>query len=298
MTVIHIIAPFINANGGDWRAIEMYMELCKQAEVHLWSQNPVHSELASYPIEVIQPYQGKAPFGGTLYICGTATAVGHWYEQATFERIVLIHNLCDQDIFYRSMHRLSINGSRHIEIAYASKMVQDSIGLPGEILYPMPHPDRFKPLARTRDENQPFTIGRISTDKISKHHYQDIPLYKQLSAQGIHIKIVGGTCLKPWLDGEPNIELLPIIPQGMVPAMLNTFDCFYYRVSSNVKEAFGIVIAEAFLSGLPVVCYNEGGYTEFIKGKKNGFLFESNKEAIDTINQIRSASTRSLTMND
>lgn len=292
MTLIHIIAPFVNANGGDWRAIDMYIELHNRAEVHLWSQNPVHPDLASYPIEIVNPYQGKAPHGGTLYISGTATAVGHWYEQATFERVVLIHNLYDQDIFYRAMHRLSLNGSRKIDIAYASKMVQDSIGLPGELQYPIPSLERFKPVRRTsHDHNRPFTVGRISADKISKHHYQDISLYRLLAAQSTHIKIIGGTCLKPWLDGEPNIELLPTIPQHMVPSMLNSFDCFYYRVCNNVKEAFGIVIAEAILSGLPVVCYNEGGYTEFIKGKKNGFLFESNKEAINFINEIKSAST-------
>lgn len=286
MTAIHIIAPFLNANGGDWRAIEMYLQFRNQGEVHLWSQNPVHLDLNSYPIEVIQPYQGKAPSGGTLYVCGTATAVGHWYEQAIFDRVVLIHNLYDQDIFYRSMHRLSLKGTRQVDIAYASEMIMDSIGLPGEVLYPIPHPERFKPLPRKKGNNHKFTIGRISTDKINKHCYQDIPLYKALSALGMQIKIVGGTCLTPWLGDDSNIELLETIPNRNVPAMLNTFDCFYYRVSSNLKEPFGIVVAEALLCGLPVVCYNEGGYTEFISDKKNGFLFESNKEAINIIKKL------------
>lgn len=292
MTAIHILAPFINANGGDWHAIDLSLKLGERAEVQLWSQNPVHPDLAGYPIRIIQPYQGEAPFGGTLYICGTATAVGHWYEHASFERTVLIHNLCDQDVFYRSMHRLSHNGARPIEIAYASEMVRDSIGLPGEILYPIPHPQRFKPLPRDGGKNQAFTIGRISTDRIGKHHYQDIPLYRQLAAQGNHIRIVGGTCLRPWLGKQPNIELLPTISQRDVPAMLNSLDCFFYRVCGSVKEAFGIIVAEALLSDLPLVCYNEGGYTEFIKDKKNSFLFTTNQEAIAIINQIKSADTQ------
>lgn len=294
MQAIHIVAPFLNANGGDWRAIDMYLSMRKSADVHLWSQNTVHPDLIDYPIQVIKPYQGIYPSEGMLYICGTSTAIGHWYELAKFECIKLIHNLYNQDIFYRAMNRLELNGSRQVEVAYASKMIQDSIGLPGEILYPIPHPDRFKPILKCNEHASGFTIGRISTDNISKHHYLDIPLYKHLAAEGVKIKIVGGTCLEPWLYGHENIQLLPTIPNQEVPAMLNTFDCFIYRVSSHLKEPFGIVVAEAILSGLPVVCYNEGGYTEFVKGKKNSFLFESNTEAIFLINQIKSVRPDSL----
>lgn len=289
MQTIHIIAPFLNANGGDWRAIDMYLSLRKSADVHLWSQNAVHSDLINYPIQEIKPYQGTYPSGGMLYICGTSTAIGRWYDLARFDRIVLIHNLYDQDIFYRAMNRLVLNGTKHVEVAYASKMIQDSIGLPGEVLYPIPDPDRFKPAPRGNIKNRAFTVGRISTDKISKHHYMDIPLYKQLAAEGIKIKIVGGTCLKPWLDGHENIQLLPTIPHSDVPAMLNTFDCFFYRVSSHLKEAFGIVVAEAHIAGLPVVCYNEGGYTEYIESKENGFLFETNEEAVNVIIKLESS---------
>ncbi|MDZ4099895.1 MAG: glycosyltransferase [Methylophilaceae bacterium] len=288
MPPIHIIAPFLNANGGDWRAIDMYLELRKNNEVYLWSQNQVHKSMRQYPIRLVEPYKAIYPREGTLYVCGTATAIGHWYEASTFSRIVLIHNLYDQDIFYRAMHRLSLNGSRQIDIAYASELVKSSIGLPGEILYPLPHHERFTPLPRKSSKDVQFTLGRISSDDIRKHHFLDIPLYKELSNNGIHIKIIGGTCLAPWLGKDKNIELLTTIPNHEVPEMLSTFDCFFYRVSSHWKEAFGIVVAEAILSGLPVVCYNEGGYTEFIKGKKNGFLFETNAEAIDIVFSLKS----------
>lgn len=287
MATIHIIAPFINANGGDWRAIDMYLEFRQSADVHLWSQQAPHPHLADYPIQVIRAYQGHAPNGGTLYISGSATAIGRWYDEAQFTRIVLIHNLCDQDVFYRSMHRLSLNGLRQIDIAYASQMVKDTIGLPGEIHYPIPHPERFYPAKKTEDRRkEKFTIGRISSDIISKHHYRDVALYHALAKQGFEIKIVGGTCLTPWLGDTPNIELLPTINQHDVPAMLATFDCFYYRVSAHLKEAFGIVVAEAIAAGLPVVAYDEGGYSEILRNYKKGFLFETNQEALNLINQL------------
>lgn len=286
MPTIHIIAPFLNANGGDWRAIDMYLELRKGSTVHLWSQNQVHKDMSDYPIQVIEPYKGIYPKDGTLYICGTTTLIGHWYEASKFSRIILIHNLYDQDVFYRAMNRLTLHGTRAVDIAYASRLVKDSIGLPGDILYPIPHPERFKPKIRNSKKKGPFTIGRISSDNIRKHHYLDIPLYKQLANNGMQIRIVGGTCLSPWLGKHSNIELLPTIPNTQVADTLSTFDCFFYRVSGQWKEAFGIVVAEAILSDLPVVCYNEGGYTEFVQDKKNGFLFESNEEAISIINSL------------
>lgn len=289
MAVVHILAPFINANGGDWRAIDMYLELRHSHEVYLWSQQTPHRNLADYPIQEIKPYKGNSPAYGTLYISGSATAVGHWYDQTIFDRIILIHNLCDQEVFYRNMHRLTLGGKRHVEIQYASKMVKDSIGLEGEIAYPTPNPERFKPVSRLqKTANSVFTVGRISSDRISKHHFQDIALYRQLANQGIRVQVIGGTCLMPWLSGEQMIDLLPGIEQSEVPAFLALLDCFYYRVSSHMKEAFGIVVAEAMAVGLPVVCYDEGGYTEIVSGYEKGFLFKTNQEALETINTIRS----------
>ncbi len=289
MKTIHIVAPFINANGGDWRAIDMYLKLCGDSQVYLWSHKSPHPSLANYPIQIIKPYQGKAPNGGTLYISGSATTIGNWYDASRFEHVILIHNLFDQSMFCNSMHRLTKAGNRNVEIAYASRMIKQSIGLPGEILHPIPHPQRFRP-APNKAENHRFTIGRISSDQISKHHYRDIELYRSLAAYDVKITIVGGTCLAPWLGECPNVELLPCIPQHEVPEMLATFDCFFYRVSSHLKEAFGIVVAEAISSGLPVVCYDEGGYTEIVQDYEKGFLFTTNQEAMDFILRLKSTS--------
>src|SRR5690606_27317290 len=117
--------------------------------------------------------------------------------------------------------------------------------------------------------------------------YRDIALYRKLANQGIKLRIIGGTCLTPWLSDEPMIDLLPEIQQSEVPAFLASLDCFYYRISSHLKEAFGIVVAEAIAAGLPVVCYDEGGYTEIVSGYEKGFLFKTNQEALEIINSLR-----------
>lgn len=285
MAATHIIAPFLHANGGDWQAIDLYLSLRESVEtLHLWAAQPPHPALQHYPIQEIRPYQQQVPLDGTLYIAGAATPVGHWYAKGKFDRVVLMHNLFGQEVFYRCMHRLSAMQPGQIEICYASRMVKDSIGLPGEVRHPLPHPGRFSPHTAPATKNRrPFTVGRISHDVKTRHHPRDIALYRELADRGIHIRIVGGTCLTPWLANTPNIELLPEIAPHEVPCMLASFDCFYYRVTSQTREAFGMVVAEAALSGLPVVAYDEGGYCEWLRYKANGFLFRSNAEAVDYI---------------
>ncbi len=293
METIHIIAPFINANGDDWCAIDMYLRLHDDSQVFLWCEQTPHADLAAYPIRNIKAYQGEAPSGGTLYIYGSATTIGRWYDQIKFKRIVLMHNRFDQDAFYRSMHRLVLDGKRRVEINYVSKMVRDTIGLPGEIYYPQPHPARFKPVAlQERKSSQPFTVGRIGADSIGKHHYHDIDIYRELAQNDIQVKIFGGTCLAAWLGNQANIELLPAISHHKAPEIHAMLDCFYYRTSAHNKDAFSIEVAEAIASELPIVCFNDGGHTEIVSGYEKGFLFETKQEALDLILGLRSTNTK------
>lgn len=47
-------------------------------------------------------------------------------------------------------------------------------------------------------------------------------------------------------------------------------------VSTSQHEGFGLVFVEAMASGLPVVCYDHGGQTDFLKDEVNGFLVPLN----------------------
>jgi glycosyltransferase involved in cell wall biosynthesis len=45
-------------------------------------------------------------------------------------------------------------------------------------------------------------------------------------------------------------------------------------VSTAIHEGFGLVFLEAMESGLPVVCYNNGGQVDFLMDGTTGFLIE------------------------
>jgi glycosyltransferase involved in cell wall biosynthesis len=286
---IHIMAPFIYANSADWRAIDFYLEYSKSNAVTLWSHQPPNKELkASYPIQAIKPYSGISPNLGTLIICGGQTHIGQWYELAQFDKIILYHNLISPVELYKALHRLSLNGTREVEIIYASELVKKMAGLVGKVSYHIPSAERFKPQLNTQyNQNRPFTIGRISSDSLSKHHHSDIDVYKSLVNSDIRVRIIGGTCLRPWLKNEPNISLQPTIAQTKKAAAYNNLDCFYYRVAGTANEASGNEVLEAMQSGLVVVCHRSGGYAELIKHGVNGFVFDTANKAIEIINDLK-----------
>ena len=60
---------------------------------------------------------------------------------------------------------------------------------------------------------------------------------------------------------------------------LSTLDAFYYRTHPAYFEAFGRVVLEAMLCGIPVVAEARGGYASHIRHGENGFLFDDPRDA-------------------
>jgi glycosyltransferase involved in cell wall biosynthesis len=281
------------ANDGDWQAIDLYLQYSKTHRVTLWSPRDVNQTLKTqYPIQEIKAYSGQSPSTGTLIICGAHTEIGHWYEHAHFDKVTLIHNLFSPGVLYKALNRLTLHGTKKVEIVYVSEMVKQIAGLAGEVVHHTPHAERFKPIIKkSYHPSGNFTVGRISTDILSKHHHSDPKVYRALADLGIQVQVIGGTCLAPWINQKQyqhhDINLLPMIPQNEVAQTYSTFDCFYYRTPSTVREAFGFVVIEAMLSGVPVVCHRNGGYAEMIQHGENGFLFDTENEAIKLITLLK-----------
>jgi glycosyltransferase involved in cell wall biosynthesis len=116
---------------------------------------------------------------------------------------------------------------------------------------------------------------------IEKHDPQDAALYRMLAARGTRVRLMGGTCLRPWLHGVPGIELLEAGAEP-VAEFLASLDIFFYRTGTFI-EPYGRVVLEAMASGLPVVVAANGGYAEQITPGVDGIPFNSQEQALTAL---------------
>ena len=289
---IHLINPLQSYTGAPLRTLHLFHELKKHREVFLWSEREVPSQIAEiYPVKRIVPERFEFPKTGTLVIV-SAQALGPWIRYADPRRIILVHNSSNMRPrkFRQRLHHISNKGRRKVEVVYASELTKRRVGNhPGFVEPSLIDIDRFVPSASKPSDfaSAAFTIGRLSSDLPHKHHLDDAALYRQLVDHGCRVRIMGASpSLKVELGDLEAVTLLPTYAQE-AHLFLQGLDCFFYRTSENYLEAWGRVITEAMACGLPVVCHNRGGYAEIIEDGRNGFLFDTQQEALEILLKLK-----------
>ena len=285
---IHLINPLWDEHGGsDLRAIEMYKALAAVYPVRLWSRfDPAPAFLRRYPIELIRPWRGRWPVGGTFIFVGAYFRVGHWFKATLPRRTILVYNTYQPDRFAKALARLQAWHRTPVEVVYASPLLRRLSNHPGPVIEsPIDLAEFMPPLRRGRRPGQ-FVIGRMSRDDATKHHDEDASVYAALAGAGVESRVMGGTCLR---ERFPGAGVASLLPAGSTPSVnfLQDLDCFYYRTSDHWLEAFGRVVFEAMACGLPVVCGRRGGYADYIVHGVNGFLFDTSEQAIALILKLR-----------
>jgi len=253
----------------------------------LWSEyeynsNRVDPEIADkYPVKRIVPERFEFPKTGTFVFVGTRPKIGRWVRYTNPRRIILVHNSdITPEEFRRKIEQLSKGGRREVEVVYASELMKRNAGnYPGYVEPSLIDIDRFVP-ATSKKEPSAFTVGRLSRPVPHKHHPDDPALYRRLVEEGCQVRIMGPS---PSLEEElGGMEAVTLLPMGAEEAhlFLQGLDCFFYRTSEEWLEPWGRIVPEAMACGLPVVCHNRGGYAEIIEHGHNGFLFETQQEAL------------------
>lgn len=122
------------------------------------------------------------------------------------------------------------------------------------------------------------TVGRLVARKGVD---QLIQVMEHLKQDNVHLLVMGtgpqGDALKEEASKrqvQDNVHFLGYIEEDDKFRILKMSDIY---VSTSQHEGFGIVFLEAMASGLPIICYNHGGQTDFLTDNETGHVVELNE---------------------
>lgn len=123
------------------------------------------------------------------------------------------------------------------------------------------------------------TVGRLVARKGLDRLLE---IVKQINNSNVHLFIIGsGPQLEPLkaMTGEMNLDSqIHFLGQVDDQEKLEVLQMSDIYVSTSQHEGFGIVYLEAMAAGLPVVCYDYGGQTDFLSSGSTGYVVKLNDE--------------------
>jgi glycosyltransferase involved in cell wall biosynthesis len=294
---LHLIGSFDDPyNGADREILDIRALLAEKKTAQLWSVLPPHPYYAGRGICAVQPFAHQFPKGGTLVVSGVHVRLDIWLKYAQLKRVILVYNIASHARLFATIEALRLLTGLEPELVFVSRALQLGVGLPGRVIYTAVDLSAFLAANQSRDAPgadgsgaapRPMTIGRISRDIPEKHHPDDPALYRMLASRGVRVRIMGGMCMAPQLQGVQGIELLPVGTE-VGADFLQTLDVFFYRTGAWF-ESYARVVVEAMASGLPVVADNRGGHVEIVKHGLSGYLIGSQEEAYDALMALRAS---------
>ncbi len=133
------------------------------------------------------------------------------------------------------------------------------------------------------DEVLLITVGRLVARKAVGHL---VALMEAFRDESVRLLIIGSGPQEQALKLETarrqlsnRILFLGYVAEEEKARLLRMSDVY---VSTSQHEGFGLVFLEAMACGLPVVCYDHGGQTDFLRDGETGFVVKLNDLALFT----------------
>lgn len=131
----------------------------------------------------------------------------------------------------------------------------------------------------TDDDIVLVTVGRLVARKAVD---QLIEVMARLNQDNAHLLVMGTGPLEAQLKAQAEtlgvagrVHFLGFVSEEEKFGVLRMADLF---VTTSQHEGFGLVFLEAMACGLPVICYDFGGQTDFLATGRTGFLIELNEQ--------------------
>jgi glycosyltransferase involved in cell wall biosynthesis len=287
---LHLINPMLQVSGAELHTADMFRLLSRHGAVTLWGHRRAPQALRRMvPIRTLDPLALSFPRSGVLVVMGAYFPwfLRRWFFLTRPARTILLYNLHDPDDLRATRRLISRNGRRHVDMVYASEVLEREAGIPGFVENSPIDLAAFAQRAARAHRPDRFVVGRCSRDVDFKFAEGDPQVFRRLAERGCTVRLVGATCLRQSLGALPSVELWPEIAQSAIPDFLAGLDCFVYRTSSRFQEAYGRVIAEAMACGVPVVVESRVGASKHVEHGVNGFIADTDEDVLAAVERLR-----------
>jgi glycosyltransferase involved in cell wall biosynthesis len=294
--VIHVLNDFRAIGGSESRASRLYQMLSPFAEVVLWSLSEPNAHYrARHPdMRVLDSAKGAVPSGGTLVIVGNYLDITQCMDAAVnCSRVVLTLNVADQVHMKRIVAALTLMDESRagfsVDFTYPSGMWRNRVGLGGVIEYSPADTQRFTRRRPHGAEKSRLVVGRLARGNRMKFHPDDPNLIRRIIGKGHACRIMDGTLLNDSLRSEVRSGQVELLPLNAMDArdFLDELDCFLYWKHPLWIETGCNTLLEAMSMELPVILFSRDvGVTELIDHGKDGFLVETEEEALECLDRL------------
>lgn len=293
---IHLVNDFQAIGGSESRTFRLYQTLSPFAEVVLWSQSEpnAHYRALCPDMRVLDPSKGIVPIGGTMVIVSNHLYRTPWMDSVTTcSRIVLCVNtagLVNMKPIVTALTLMDeLQAGLLVEFTYPSQMWLNRVGLGGMTEYPPVDTQKF---TRQRPHGlglSHLVIGRLARGDRMKFHPDDPSLIRRIIDRGHVCRIMDGTPLTDFLRRETQSGQVELLPLNAMDArdFLEGLDCFLYWKHPLLIETGCNTVLEAMSMELPVIMFAKDlGVAELIEHGKDGFLVETEEEALDCLDRL------------